>query len=78
MDSILVGFLENLQIISDKHYQQRVWIEGVGPEVHDFEEAVCDFFDLGEALFTNPDKYGISKDQYQLLIKFCKLFKKFF
>ncbi len=69
---ILDSFLENLAGISDKEYQKRVWIEGKGPECDDFDETVCDFFDLGEPIFDNYKGYGITDSQYLLLIKFRK------
>ncbi len=41
---ILKNFLDNLCCISDREYQVRVWIEGRGPECHNFDEAVCECF----------------------------------
>ena len=47
-EQILISVLETIKDISDKEYQRRVWIEGRGPECHDFDEAVCDFFGDGD------------------------------
>jgi len=74
---ILESFIENIVYISDKDYQKRVWVEGCGPECHDFDEAVCDFFDLGESIFDSHKDYGISDSQYDLLIKFRNEFEAF-
>lgn len=74
---ILDGFINNLQGISDKEYQKRVWIEGRGPECDSFVEAVCDFFDLGEYIFDNPQGYNLTDNQYKLLMKFRNEFRVF-
>lgn len=66
---ILDSFLENLNGISDKEYQRRIWIEGQGPEVDNFIETVCDFFDLGEYIFNNYKAYHITDQQKSLLIR---------
>ena len=67
---ILEEFLYNLHIISNKSYQKRVWIEAKGPEVHSFDNAVCDFFDLGEYIFDNYEGYNITEQQQKILDKF--------
>ncbi len=71
---ILEGFLKNILILSDQEYQRRVWIEGRGPEIHSFDEAVCDFFDLGEYIFAHPQSYGLTDAQFRLLTKFRERF----
>lgn len=72
---ILNSFLENLNGISDKLYQKRIWIEAKGPEVHSFDNAVCDFFDLGEYIFDNYEGYNITEKQQKILDKFRKEFE---
>jgi hypothetical protein len=74
---ILEGFLDNLYRISDKEYQKRIWIEGRGPECHNFDEAVCDFFGDGDPILENYKDFGISEDQYQILKKFRDEFEIF-
>ena len=76
-NQILNSFLENLFFISDKEYQKRIWIEGKGPECYSFEDAVCNFFDLGEYIFQNHEGYGITDNQYHLLVQFRDEFKSF-
>lgn len=74
---ILDGFLNNLKGIADKEYQERVWIKGLGPEHDNFTETVCDFFDLGEYIFANPEGYNITQEQHKLLLSFRDKFKAF-
>ncbi len=47
---ILQSVLETIEIISNKEYQERVWIQGKGPEVSDFDEVCCNFFQDGSGL----------------------------
>jgi len=74
---VVEGFLQNLYRISSKEYQRRIWIEGAGPECHDFDEAVNDFFDDGEPILQNYQDYGLSQNQYRLLKKFHDEFRIF-
>ena len=71
---ILDAFLKNLQGISDKEYQKRVWIKG---EEADFDEAVCLFFGEGDPLLNDYKNFGITKTQHQLLKKFRNEFEAF-
>ncbi|MCH9621388.1 MAG: hypothetical protein S4CHLAM20_08080 [Chlamydiia bacterium] len=77
-NSVLESFLETVEGISDKTYQERVWVRGEGPEIDCYYETVNFFFDLGEGLFKNHKVYGISDDQYELLIKFRNKFDEFY
>lgn len=74
---ILENFLETIEGISDKEYQKRIWIKGKGPEVDDFDETVCHFFDDGDPILKNYKDYGITDVQYHLLMKFRTLFDTF-
>jgi hypothetical protein len=74
---ILQQFLNNLSHISDKDYQIRVWIKGIGPDYYDFDEEVCCFFDLGEAILERYRDFGINDHQYLLLSDFYKKFDAF-
>ncbi len=74
---ILEEFLKNLSLIQNKEFQKKIWIEGLGPQVHSFDEAICDFFDLGEYIFANPESYGLTNEQLNLLTKFREQFKDF-
>ena len=74
---ILQEFLCNLDIISNKSYQKIVWIEAKGPKVHSFDNAVCDFFDLGEYIFENYQGYNITEQQQEILEQFRKEFEAF-
>jgi hypothetical protein len=74
---ILSEFLRNISHISDHEYQIRVWIQGEGPEVNDFDETVCHFFDDGDPILKNYKEYGITDSQYRLLMEFRDQFKSF-
>ncbi|MBY0530003.1 MAG: hypothetical protein K2P51_07410 [Rhabdochlamydiaceae bacterium] len=74
---ILSEFLRIILHISDKEYQKRVWIRGEGPEVNDFDETICHFFDDGDPILKNYKIYGISENQQNLLQEFRKLLKSF-
>lgn len=74
---VVKEFLRNLYRISDKEYQKRIWIEGAGPECHDFDEAVNDFFGDGEPILANHQDYGLSQSQFRVLKKFYDEFRIF-
>jgi hypothetical protein len=74
---VLKEFLNNLYRISNKEYQERIWIRGTGPECHDFDEAVNDFFGDGNPILERYQVYGLSEIQYRLLKKFRDKFRIF-
>src|SRR5882672_4766193 len=74
---ILESFLETIGGIADIEYQERVWLRGEGPEVDDYTETVCFFFDLGDPMLKEYKNFGISEDQYQTLKKFRDAFRTF-
>lgn len=39
----MTGFIDIFTRISSKEYQKRIWIDGKGPEVDDFDDTVSDF-----------------------------------
>jgi len=63
--------------ISDIDYQKRIWIKGEGPEVDDFDETVCHFFQEGDGVIEKYQDFGLTEHQYQLLKKFRDEFKSF-
>lgn len=77
MKIILETFIRVVDHISDKDYQKRVWITGEGPEVDDFDETVCHFFQEGDGIIEKYKDFGLSEDQYQMLKKFCDQFEVF-
>ncbi len=74
---ILASCLEIVEGIYDKEYQKRVWIRGEGPEVDDFDETVCNFFQDGNGIIQNYKDFGITNTQYELLVKFRDEFGAF-
>lgn len=75
---MLKNLLEIILDISDKEYQQRVWIRGEGPEVDDFTETACSFFDNGDPVLNAYKKCGITECQFQILKKFRDQFRAFY
>ena len=67
-NQILISFLETIEGISNKNYQERVWIRGEGPEIDDYTESVCHFFDAGEQIISQYKDYEITDRQLSLLI----------
>ena len=74
---ILESCLEIIAGISDKEYQKRIWIRGEGPEVDDFDETVCNFFQDGNGIIQNYKDFEITDKQYLLLVKFRDEFDAF-
>lgn len=74
---ILNSVLETIEGIADKEYQIRVWIRGEGPEVDDFDETCCNFFDDGDPLLENYREFGITETQYLVLKEFRDEFRVF-
>ncbi len=74
---ILLGFIKIFTRIYDKEYQQRVWIDGRGPECDDFDDTVCDFFGVGDSIIENYKDFGITDQQKHLLMRFRDEFKTF-
>ncbi|MBS0584866.1 MAG: hypothetical protein JSR76_01025 [Verrucomicrobia bacterium] len=74
---ILNFVLDNVYWISDKAYQERVWIKGIGPECNSFDDVVCDFFGDGDPLLENYKDFEITNTQYELLKKFREEFDSF-
>ena len=52
-EQILDEFLKNVACLSDKTYQEQVWVAAEGPECADIEGTVCDFFDDGNPILEN-------------------------
>ena len=70
-------FLRHLSHIQDKEYQKRVWIRNEGPECQAFDDAVCDFFDIGDPILDDYKSFGITEFQYSLLKNFRRQFREF-
>jgi hypothetical protein len=63
--------------IADKEYQRRIWIMGLGPEVDDFDETVCNFVDPADDVIKNFKEYNLTKNQAQVLERFHEIFVAF-
>ena len=73
----LINLLKIIEDISNKEYQQRVWIEGKGPECDDFDDTVCDFFGIGESIIEKHNIFEVTDNQHQLLTAFYNEFRVF-
>ena len=74
---ILQRFLGLISDISDKEFQMRVWIKGIGPECIDFDETCSYFFHEGVDVIKNYKDYGITEHQEKLLTSLEKFFDAF-
>lgn len=81
--NLKMGRLKNLikivSNIADAKYQERVWLEGIGPGCDDFDETMCSFFDdyNAEEVLQNYKNYGLSKKQYQVFLKFYEMLDEY-
>ncbi len=66
---ILEEFLKNIACLSDKNYQERVWIRAEGPECDDIDDTVCDFFDDGDFILKERKSFEITDNQLDALTK---------
>jgi hypothetical protein len=67
---ILDELLEIIWIISDKSYQQRIWIMGLGPECDSYDETINEFYSVCDAIIEEWGKFGISQEQLNVLVQF--------
>ncbi len=74
---IMEEFLKKIIRISDPKYQERVWIRGEGLECDDFDETVCQFFDIGDPVLDDYENFGITDSQYHLLMEFREDLRSF-
>ena len=74
---IIGTFIRILEHLSDRDYQQRVWIRGEGSEIDDFDETVCHFFQEADGIIEKYREFGIGEQLYQQLIHFRKEFQEF-
>jgi hypothetical protein len=74
---ILNGFIDIFTRIASKEYQKRIWVDGEGPEVDDFDNTVNDFFVECDSILENYKDFGITENQYLILKKFRDRFRNF-
>ena len=68
--SVIKIILENIYCISNKEYQERVWIRGEGPECDDFCDTANDFFLRCDGVLKDYLFYGLTEKQYLFLKEF--------
>ncbi len=74
---ILYRHLHTVSLLSDKEYQKRAWIPRVALKKDDFDEIWYRFFDKGDLILEHYSDFDISKEQYQVLLKFRNAFQMF-
>ena len=70
-------YLRHISHLQDREYQKRIWIRNEGPECQAFDDAVCDYFDIGDPILENYNDFGITESQYRVLNKLRDEFKIF-
>jgi hypothetical protein len=73
----LLCLLEAIYNVSDKNYQQRVWVEALGPECDDFSETANFVLGDGRAILKHYWDFNITEQQRDLLTAFLKDFDHF-
>ena len=75
-----VDALDNIQCLASKSFQERVWLNGIGPEVDCFDEAVLKYYSSmpkDEAETLERLKTSFNEDEINVLIKFHCLLNNF-
>lgn len=80
LDSIFDSFVFNdLKTFGDPCIQRRVWIEGNGPEVGEFEDDIGFVFEYSECLFEKYDELSTERQKYLDRIKvFYEMTQRFY
>jgi hypothetical protein len=76
----LCGIIYVAYEFADVEYQRRVWLEGTGPEVADYWEAVCGLFDdfVAERFLDGlARRYGFTFEMEARLGKFLSVLEDF-
>jgi len=72
--------IHNIQLLASKSFQKRVWLNGIGLEVSDFNEGVLGYYfnipkDETETL--ERLKTSFNEDEINVLIKFHRILNNF-
>lgn len=76
-DKILDNIIDELSIIADLDYQHRVWVQGIGPECHFYDDVICNFFGPANDIISDYKRYKITEKQYNYLRFFYGVFENF-
>lgn len=77
---VLSNIIRHAYSFADVEYQQRVWIDGKGPEVDSYSESLCGLFDDSNVVeFANGEalKFGYSDEMVKRLRSFAKTLRAF-
>ncbi len=74
--NLLKLLLGVITALSNKELQERIWINGEGP---DFTETMCTFFDDANVdyILENYKEFGLTDEQYRILKTFRDEFEAF-
>jgi translation initiation factor IF-1 len=72
---ILNRFLESMKVISNKEYQQQIWLHEGDLKFDDFTEMVRHIFDDSNSILENYKDFWVTHDQRQILLKFREKFE---
>jgi hypothetical protein len=76
----LCGIIAAAKEFADSEYQQRIWIDGEGPEMSSYREALCRIFDdahVEDFLHGDAMRYGFSQQMQDKLGRFAELLDEF-
>jgi hypothetical protein len=73
----LQTILSSVYAASDKAYQKRVWINGVGPECDDFNETSESILGDGREILKAYKEAGMTDNQYLIFKKFHEAYEVF-
>ncbi|MES2200073.1 MAG: hypothetical protein V4489_07905 [Chlamydiota bacterium] len=73
----LQTILSSVYAASDKVYQKRIWINGIGPECDDFDETSESILGDGREILKAYKEAGMTEDQYHIFKKFRDEYEAF-
>ena len=68
----LKNVMNTVREIADPEFQQRVWVDGAGPEFSDWTEVMCKLFDdflFDDFVDRDWQQFGFSSESHQLLVQ---------
>ena len=77
INGIVNMILEIIEVISNRKLHVDAWIKGLGSFGADFDETVCLFFGAANPVVSDPQSYGLSEEESQILKKFSDEFDYF-
>lgn len=60
---ITESVLDSIKMLTDKEFQERVWVRFEGPEIYSYADFICDFFPLLEMMIDDSFGFNLTKKQ---------------